>query len=189
MYWRVQKVGPEQLIKSYGVHILLILSICANGVLWLSRPQKTMPNEVKQDIETFVRQVTNHLLDTSYLSCELNMTALRGELDPPLARNLTQQGILPKDSQDMHALVMDMAERKQICAVRIDKIQVGEPNQRGLIPVGVQGVCAIHSAAETAERAFTFQYLIGQHPETKAFLIADYKDLTPPDAGGGGAPQ
>lgn len=183
MYWRVQKVGAEQVIKTYGVHILLVVSICMNGILWATRPQKTMPTEVKQDIETFVRRVTNHLLDTSYLCCEQNMTALRGELDPPLARNLTQQGILPKDAQDMHALVMDMTERKQICSVRIDKIQVGEPDQRGLIPVNVAGVCAIHSAAETAERGFAFRYTIGQHPETKAYLIAEYQDLTPPDAG------
>ena len=185
MYWRVEKVGPEQLVKTDGIHILLVVSVCLNGILWLSRPQKTMPAEVKQDVEAFVRTVTNHLLDTSYLSCETNMTALRSELDPPLARTLTQQGILPKDAQDMHALVMDMAERKQICSVRIDKIQVREPDQRGLIPVAVQGVCAIHSAAETAERGFTFQYLIGQHPETKQFLIADYRDLTPQE----GAPQ
>src|SRR5476649_1185805 len=101
MYWRVQKIGPEQLVKLYGVHLLLILSLLVNGFLWLTRPAKTMPAAVKADMDTFSRRLTNHLLDTSYISCENNMTALRQELDPPLAANLTQQGILPKSNADM----------------------------------------------------------------------------------------
>jgi hypothetical protein len=179
MYWRVQKVGPEQLVKLYGVHLLLVVSLIGNGFLWLSRPAKTMPAEVKQDVEAFSRRLTGHLLDTSYISCENNMNALREELDPPLAANLTNQGILPKNQQDMKALVLDMQERKQICAVRIDQVNVSEPTAQGLIPVRVSGVCAIHSAAETAERPFVFQYLIGQRAGTTQLLLSQYQDLTP----------
>jgi len=179
MYWRVQKVGPEQLVKLYGVHLLLIVSLMANGIQWLTRPAKTMPAEVKADMETFSRRLTNHLLDTSYISCENNMTALRQELDPPLAAALTQQGILPKSNSDMQALVLDMRERKQICAVRIDDVKVSDPTAKGLIPVRVTGVCAIHSAAETAERRFTFQYLIGQRGDTGQLILSQYEDLSP----------
>ena len=179
MYWRVQKIGPEQLVKLYGIHLLLVFSLIINGFLWLTRPQKSMPTEVKQDVEAFSRKVTGHLLDTSYITCEGNMTQLREELGPTLAANLINQGVLPKNAQDMHALVLDMQERKQICAVRIDQVQVSEPNQQGLIPVQVSGVCAIHSAAETAERRFIFQYLIGQRAGTTQLLLTQYQDLSP----------
>ena len=60
MYWRVQKIGPEQLVKLYGVHLLLVFSLLINGFLWLSRPQKSMPTEVKQDGEAFSRKDTGH---------------------------------------------------------------------------------------------------------------------------------
>ncbi len=179
MYWRVQKVGPEQLVKLYGVHLLLILSLLINGFQWITRPAKSMPEGVKADIESFSRKLTHHLLDTSYISCEANMTALRSELDPPLAANLTRQGILPKTAQDMRAMVLDMQERKQICAVRIDDIKVSEPTAQGLIPARVTGICAIHSAAETAERRFTFQYLIGQRGDTGQLILSQYEDLSP----------
>jgi hypothetical protein len=180
MYWRVQKVGPEQLIKLYGIHILLGVSVLANAFLWLSRPSKpTMPNEVKQDVEKFARLVTNNLLDTSYITCQDNMVNLRDELAPSVANNLAQAGVLPRSEQDLKALVMDMTERKQICAVRIDNVKTGDPDATGCIPVRVSGVCAIHSAAETGERNFVFQYLLGSKKEGGALVVANWVDQTP----------
>jgi hypothetical protein len=107
------------------------------------------------------------------------MTQLRDELAPTLAAKLVGQGVLPKNAQDMHALVLDMQEHKQICAVRIDQFQVSEPNPQGLIPVQVSGVCAIHNSAETVERRFIFQYLIGQRAGTSQLLLAEFNDLSP----------
>jgi hypothetical protein len=188
MYWRVQKVGPEQLIKLYGVHILLGLSLLINAFLWLSRPSKpTMPNEVKQDVEKFARIVTTNLLDTSYITCQENMINLKDELAPTVAQNLQQAGVLPKSEQDLRALVMDMTERKQICAVRIDQVKTGDPDASGCIPVRVTGVCAIHSAAETGERNFTFQYLLGSKKENGALVVAQWADQTPQQPSGEGS--
>jgi hypothetical protein len=189
MYWRVQKVGPEQLIKLYGVHILLGLSLLSNAVLWLSRPSKpTMPNEVKQDLEKFARTVTTNLLDTSYITCQENMINLKDELAPSVAQSLAQAGVLPRSQQDLQALVMDMTERKQICAVRIDSVKTGEPDATGCIPVRVSGVCAIHSAAETGERNFIFQYLLGTKKDGGALIVAQWADQTPQQPAGGAPP-
>ena len=77
---------------------------------------------------------------------------------------------------------MDMTERKQICAVRIDSVKIGEPDDKGMIPVRVNGVCAIHSAAETGERNFAFQYLIGSR-QGGALVVAQWADQTPQQAG------
>ena len=66
MYWKVQKLGPEQLLRSYGIHILLAVSVIVNGVLWLSLPKTNkMSSETKQSIDVFVRQVTTHLIFSS----------------------------------------------------------------------------------------------------------------------------
>jgi hypothetical protein len=187
MYWRVQKVGPEQLIKLYGIHILLGLSLLTNAFLWLSRPSKpSMPTEVKQDIEKFARTVTNNLLDTSYITCHDNMINLRQELAPSVAQNLQSAGVLPKNEQDLRALVMDMSERKQICAIRIDEVKTGEPDATGCIPVRVSGVCAIHSAAETGERNFIFQYLVGSKKDGGGLIVAQWADQTPQQPAGDG---
>jgi hypothetical protein len=189
MYWRVQKVGPEQLIKLYGIHVLLGVSVLTNAFLWLSRPSKpTMPNEVKQDVEKFARIVTNNLLDTSYITCQTNMINLKDELAPSVAQNLQQAGVLPRSDQDLRALVMDMTERKQICAVRIDSVKTGDPDANGCIPVRVNGVCAIHSAAETGERNFTFQYLLGSKKDGGALIVAQWADQTPQPASGDASP-
>jgi len=187
MYWRVQKVGPEQLVKQYGVHLLLGVSVILNLGLWLSRPSKpAMPNEVKQDVEKFARLVTINLLDTSYITCQANMNNLRDELAPSVAQNLAQAGVLPRTPDDLKALVMDMSDRKQICAVRIDDVKTGEPDANGCIPVQVSGVCAIHSAAETGERNFVFRYLLGSKKDNGALVVANWADLTPAAPGGDG---
>lgn len=180
MYWKVQKLGAEQLLKQYGVHLLLAASIVGNLVLWASMPKGTkMSAETKQNIDVFVKQVTTHLLDSSYITCQQNVLELRKELSPSVLNMMMQNKILPGNDSELMGLVRDMTERKQICAIRIDSQKVGEATANGMIPVQVSGVCAIHSATDTSERPFTFQYLIGQHVDTKAFLIAECRDLTP----------
>jgi len=142
-----------------------------------------MPDNVKQDVEKFARTVTTNLLDTSYITCQTNMINLKDELAPSVAMNLAQSGVLPRSEQDLRALVMDMTERKQICAVRIDSVKTGDPDANSCIPVRVSGVCAIHSAAETGERNFVFQYLLGSKKGTNDLVVAQWQDQTPAQQG------
>ncbi|MCA0314704.1 MAG: hypothetical protein LCH63_12840 [Candidatus Melainabacteria bacterium] len=180
MYWKVQKIGPEQLIRAYGVHILLGVSVIINGFLFLTMPKgNKVSSETKQTIDAFVRDVTNHLLDTSYINCEKNVMELRKELAPNVFAAMAQRKEVPGTNSELIGLIRDMSERKQVCAVRVDKVTTGDPDNRGMIPVEVQGVCALHSSQDTGETNFRFRYLIGQHAETKAFLIADFHDETP----------
>ena len=177
MYWKVQKVGPKEFVKAYGVHVALVVSVVANTLFVVFYPKKALPQEVKQNVEVFARDVTNHLLDTSYLLCERNVTALTRELAPAVQQLLSKEGVLPRTQQDLRAMTLDMTERKQVCAVRIDDLKVGEANNRGLIPVEVSGVCAMHSASETGDRQFRFQYMIGTI--NGALVVADWRDLSP----------
>lgn len=179
MYWKVQKIGPEQLIRAYGVHLLLGASIIANGFLLATRPKANLSSETKQSIDVFARSVTQHLLDSSYINCEGNISALRKELAPNVLTLLVQGKELPANDTELMALIKDMTERKQVCSVRIDSIKTGDPNANGLIPVEVQGTCDIHSSSDTSEQPFRFQYLVGQHRETQAYLIAQFQNVTP----------
>lgn len=177
MYWKVQKVGPAEFLRAYGVHVALAFSLVCNLILFASAPKKSLPTEVKQNVEAFARQVTTHLLDTSYIVCESNVTALVKELAPNVANMLRKEEMLPRTQQDLKALTMDMAERKQICSVRIDRVSAGDPDPKGLIPVEVSGVCAIHSASETGERPFRFIYMLGTIEGN--LVVADWRDLSP----------
>ena len=70
MYWRIHKYGPLDVLKKYGVHIVLGLSLFFNFLLIVTRPnlKKTITVDVKQQMDQFARRVTNHILDTSYIS-------------------------------------------------------------------------------------------------------------------------
>jgi hypothetical protein len=179
MYWKIQKVGPEQLVKTYGLHVLLLASVILNGVLWLSIPKKSMSAETKMGIDVFARNVTCHLIDSSYITCQKNLMDLRSELAPDILNRMIQGKELPANESEVQGMVRETTEHKRVCSVRIDSVKVGDPNAQSMIPVRVEGVCAIHSADETSERNFAFQYLIGTHKDTGNYIIAGWQDMTP----------
>ncbi len=90
MYWRVRRVSPEQVVKTYGVHACLAVSLLVNGFLLITRPnpQKQVSGEMKTNLDVFARNVTQHILDTSFISYESSTRALLptgavpGELAP-----------------------------------------------------------------------------------------------------------
>ncbi|HEY9867593.1 MAG TPA: hypothetical protein V6D08_00175, partial [Candidatus Obscuribacterales bacterium] len=70
MYWKVRNLGPEHLVRQYGVHAALAVSVLMNILLLLTRPNPSaaiVKQEQKRFAE-FARQVTQHLLDGSYIS-------------------------------------------------------------------------------------------------------------------------
>ncbi|MBI4533985.1 MAG: hypothetical protein HY711_08550, partial [Candidatus Melainabacteria bacterium] len=64
MYWRVKNLGPEHLIRMYGVHVALALSLIVNVFLVVTRPNlsKMVTKEQKANFDQFVRTVTNQIL-------------------------------------------------------------------------------------------------------------------------------
>ena len=81
MYWRVRKITPEQLLRQYSIHIIVVVSLFGNLIQFISRPKKeVVTNQMKNDFGVFAKQVTTHLLDTSYINYTESTSRLQGEL-------------------------------------------------------------------------------------------------------------
>ncbi len=166
MYWRIRSLTPEQLIRQYGLHLLLIVSFFFNTVLFLTRPaqSKKVSGTLRRSFEQLARDVTQQLLDKSYLNFEKNtiMLLTAGELDPPLVRTMKQNGLLPDSQENFKAMIRSLTDEKMVAAVRIDQIIVGEPTQNNLQPLDVGGVMATHSASGADQHTFHIRYIMGQ---------------------------
>jgi len=153
-------------MRMYGVHVALAISLLINLGLFLSRPdpKKNVGQQIKNDFNIFARQVTQHLLDSSYITVEQNTAALlSGELAPSVIAQLKQGGLLPNTLDEMRAQSRAAADERRVTAVRIDNVSLGDPNQNGLIPAEVSGAVAIHSASGSEDpKPFKFKYLLGQ---------------------------
>src|SRR5574341_923810 len=106
MYWRQRSVTPEDLLRMYGVHIALAVSVLCNVVLFFTRPdpKKMVGQQIKADFDKFARQVTTQLLDSSYITFEQSTMGLfSGELAPSVQQQLFKEGILPKSQEEVKA--------------------------------------------------------------------------------------
>ena len=147
---------------------------------------KTISPEVKADFDNFARKVTNHILDTSYITYATSTTTLMnrdgGELAPPVVGFLQQQQQLPHDMNELKATAKTYMAQRRVSAVRIDEVNQKEMDGRGLVPVEVTGVVAVHSAeeADPGPVHFHFRYLIGFRPNSQTPIVANFQDLSPP---------
>lgn len=193
MYWRVRKITPDMLVRQYGVHIGLIVSVLLNLLLIGTGP--TLPKvapELKQTIDIFARQVTQHLLDTSYISyVDSTAALLNGELSPRVVDVLRQQGLIAKNDEDLRAQAKELTDQRQVAAVKIESVNPMDPDNTGLTPVDVKGKVAVHSSQDAGPAtpvSFYFRYWIGarvgqdQKPEMVNGLpvpmVAQFKDLS-----------
>jgi len=180
MYWRVKNLGPEHLVRQYGVHVGLVVSVLLNVILIATRPNPhPVSGALKANFEQFARQVTNQLLDSSYITYEKSTSALfSGELAPSVVTQLIKAELLPKSAEDVKAQVRSLTDQRQVSAVRIDSLNQGEPNPQGLIPIEVSGVVVIHSAQESGPsgpQPFKFKFLMGQNAKTQQPIVAAFQ--------------
>lgn len=187
MYWRVRNLGPEHLLRQYGVHLALGVSILVNAGLFFTRPKPhaDVIKQAQKNFDVFARQVTAHLLDSSYITYDQSTAALLGgggavgELAPSVVQQLKQSELLPKSAEEVEATKRQLGEERRVSAVRIDSVTPGEPNPQGLIPVVVQGIAAFHSASGSEDpHPFKFQYLMGltgKTPEEQKPIVAAFQ--------------
>lgn len=182
MYWRVKNLTPEHLARQYGVHAALMVSLFFNVILFVTRPnpQKQVTKEQKVGFEQFVRGVTAHLLDSSFITYEQSTSALlNGELAPSVVTQMRQGGQLPKSMEEMQATIATLTEQKQVSAVKIDSIKQGEPDARGLVPIEVEGDTVVRSAQESGSGDpvhFHFKFLVGENIKTKLPIVASISE-------------
>ncbi|HEY9719811.1 MAG TPA: hypothetical protein V6C69_20190 [Trichormus sp.] len=186
MYWRVRKTSPEQIARQYGVHAALGVSLLFNLILYTTRPAipKVSP-EIKQSFEQFSKQVTEHLLDTSYISySDSTLALMQDELAPAVVKQLQASEMLAKSNDDLRATAKTLAEERQVSAVKIKSVDASELTPSGMLPVEVKGLVAIHSAQEsgpTGPVPFDFKFLIGGKAgaDGKPALASDGKTPLP----------
>src|SRR4029453_3459893 len=194
MYWRVRNLGPEHLVRQYGVDVALIVSVLVNVLLVVTRPNPHagVIGQAKKNFDVFARQVTAHLLDSSYLTYDQSTLALLGggpgapgELAPSVVQQLKQSELLPKAAEEMQATKRQLDEERRISAVRIDSVTPGEPTPQGLFPVEVKGVAAFPSASGSEDPPpFRFQYIMGMTkaatPEESRPIVAQFQGQKKP---------
>ena len=186
MYWKVRKLSLKDMALQNWVYVALVVSALLNLLFIAIRPSvsKGMNGELKANYDVFARQVTNHLLDTSYITYK-NSTQLltSGELQPLVVEGMKKTALIAKNSEEMEATYKSLYDNRQVSAVRIDQVDVQQPPSPSKpIPVDVTGVVAIHSAQDSAPTnpvAFHFHYDMALRPGEKgeAALGPDGKPL------------
>ncbi len=187
MYWRVRKISPEQMLKQYGVHIIVVISLFFNLFQFITRPKKeTVTSQMKQDFGQFAKQVTTHLLDTSYINYIESTSRLQGELSDSVKQRLRQDGVLPGTAEELKANLMEFTKARRVCAMQFKAVDMKEPNAQGMIPIEVQGVVAVHSADESAQQPFHLVYMVGlRKGDPPSPVVVQMQELPP----AGAAPQ
>ncbi len=187
MYWRVRKISPEQVLKTYGVYVVCFFSIMFNLVM-LSKvaPSNKLTSEQKQDFDGFARKVTRHLVDGCFLTYDSSMvqlaySAAKSELGPDVIKLLASNGIIPPTQDEMRAIGRQMKETKSVSQVSIDDVKIDEPSpsSNGLVPIEVAGQLVKHSAEGVmGPDSFRFKFLVGQRGDPPTPVVAAFQDLS-----------
>ncbi|MBX9688580.1 MAG: hypothetical protein K2X27_17860 [Candidatus Obscuribacterales bacterium] len=188
MYWRVRKISPDQVAKTYGVHAVCIVSVLFNLILFSKvAPSNKLTETQRINFDTFARQVTRHLVDGCFLTYESSMSQLafastKSELGPDVIKLLAQAGIVPPNPEEMKAIGRQLKETKSVSQVSINKVNIEEPSQasKGLVPIEVSGLLVKHSAEGVmGPDPFRFKLLVGQRGgDTPLPVVAAFQDLS-----------
>ncbi len=169
-------------IALVGGLILVLSVVLLIGVLW--QTVSMLSNTPKQEVEKFVRRVTNDLLDTSYDNYQAGLVALinpdSGELEEPAISALREGGILAKSKDEEQSNLQKFVAGKRKCAVEIQNVKVGDLDQRGLVPVDVAGTVTVKAkdVKDNHPKPFHFHYELGYKRFRNVLLVADFSDLS-----------
>lgn len=187
MYWRVRKISPEQVAKTYGVHAVCVVSILFNLILLTKiAPSNALNAQQKADFAAFSQQVTRHMLDTTYTTYESSMRQLQTELNPQLFRSMQKPDaggatIIPPSSTDMKAIAKTLDGSKSVSSVMFSEIKVAEEpdaNVNNFVPVTVTGKIISHSSEGlVGPQDFRFKFWMGQTKDLKP-LVGAFQDQT-----------
>jgi hypothetical protein len=192
MYWRIKKITPEIVMRQYGVHAILIVSVIGNIFLFTRvSASHAMSTTQKLDYDKFARQVTNHLFDASYITVDDSMAALEKELGPQAKGILRKMEIIPKDADDLKAISRQLLETKSVSCVKFEEVNVGQPTAQGFLPVDVKMQVVVHDTSGVRPTPMKLRYYCGQATNKQTNesypVVVDLKQLDM-NAPGGGAP-
>lgn len=193
MYWRVRKISPDQVLKTYGVHAVCVVSVLCNLVM-LSKvaPAKGLNSEQKVNFDSFARNVTRHILDGCFVTYDASMVQLcfngsKSELGPQAIQALVQMDeVVPRTMDNMRAVSRQLKEAKSVSQISIDDVKMEDPTSQGLVPIEVGGRVVKHSAEGLmGPNGFRFKYLVGiaKKGDVETPVVVQFQDIS------GQAPQ
>ncbi len=188
MYWRVRRLSVKEVAERYWVGLALLASLVLNFMLFVTRPDpnKGLSKDVKANYEQFVRNVTAHLLDSSYISYKDSTAQLlnSGELTRSVIDAMRRGELIGKSNEEIDQTAKLLYEQRQVAAIKIDQVQVTEPPPTSGQPISaeVSGQVAIHSAADngpTNPVPFHFLFFLDlRHNSDKSLILgADGKPM------------
>ena len=166
MYWRIQKIDNQKIIRQVVIPVALVVSLGVNFFFISNNLKKKsiLSQGQKESFASLAKNVTIHFLDTSYITYKYNTMCLMRELSPSLIQKLRAAEELPQTEQQLESTAQEYATKRRVSAIRIDSESQGDPDNSGFVPVDVSGITVVSSADEsdTSEpRPFHFRYLIG----------------------------
>lgn len=168
MYWRIRKIGPEQIARQYGVHAVLIVSVLFNVMLFTRMsPAKGLTGDQKVDCDRFCRQVTNHLFDANYLTVVDSMNALPTELQPAAIQRFVKLGLIPPTADELRAVARQMDESKSVSCIKFDSVSVGEQQPGKPLQVDCKFQVVVHDSQGVRPSAFAARYYLGTKVDNK----------------------
>lgn len=188
MYWRVRKISPEQVAKTYGVHAVCVISVFFNLIM-LSKvaPSNKLTTDQRINFDTFARQVTRHMVDGCFLTYEASMYQLafagaKAELGPEVIKGLVQAGVIPPNADEMKAIGRQLKDTKSVSQISIDDVKIEEPSAstKGLVPIEVAAKVVKHSAEGVmGPDPVRFKFLVGQRGgDTPTPVVAAFQDIS-----------
>lgn len=190
MYWRVRKISPEQVAKTYGVHAVCIVSVLLNMLLLAKvAPNNKLSKEQRTDYDTFARRVAGHIVDGCFLTYansmyqlefagEPNAPASKCELGPSVVQQLQAEGVIPRNVDEMKAMEKQLKMTFSITQINIESVKIDEP-QNSLVPIEVSGKVVKNSSEGPIQPSpIRFKFLIGQRVGTNLPIVAKFQDLS-----------
>lgn len=188
MYWRVRKISPEQVAKTYGVHAVCAISVICNVVLFTKiAPSNKLNAEQRINFDTFARQVTRHVVDSCFLTYEASMYQLaysgtKAELAPNVAKELGQAGVIPPTHDEMKAIGRQLKDTKSVSSLSIRNVKIEEPSAstNGLVPIVIEGdVVKMSAEGLMGPAPVKFRMLVGQRGgDTPLPVVAKFMDAS-----------
>jgi hypothetical protein len=149
MYWKVRKLTLKDMLMQNLTKLILVFSVFLNVLLIATHPSpnKGLTKDLAANYKAFAKQVTQHLLDTSYVSYRQSTAELlSGELDHAVIEGMKQRELLAKSADEVDATYKKLFDNRQLSAVQIKDVAVGTPPPGKPIPVEVRGMVAVHAA-------------------------------------------
>jgi len=107
------------------------------------------------NVEEVSSKFVSHYLDNDAKTYFASQTQLKQDASPGLIAAMKKTGVLAKDDKAMKAKQSQLAKRKEKESVVVQKVEVGEVSQSGLIQAKVTGEIQKSSGAKP------FAYLLG----------------------------